>query len=124
MGTTIEDARAGIEEYREARRGLLNAREGEWMAAYDGNPLAPQGIYGTFTEAEDGEPMVARFTDGQKWSPMMAVQRIMPGLYMNCICGTVFDWDDDLVVVYSALSRKDEFEQHIDISGILRKRGL
>jgi hypothetical protein len=108
MATTIEQARADVHGYRESRRGLMGASDVEWLAGYTGPLMSGRPIYGTLTEPVNGEPVIARFTDGRKWSDLMVVQQIAPDVYMNCVCGTVFEWSDDHVVIYSALSRQGE----------------
>jgi hypothetical protein len=117
MGTTLEEGRAQVASYREARRGLAGARDDEWLAGYTGTLADGRYMYGTFTKPEPGAPMLVRFTDGQKWSEMMAVQRALPGLYVNCLCGTTIEWEDALVLVYSAVSRIGAVWQFAAIGG-------
>jgi hypothetical protein len=104
----MNDTPKDISGYREASRGCLGATPEEWFAGYTGPFATGRPIFGTFVMPEEGEPMLAKFTDGKKWSGIMAVQRLLPGLYVNLVCGTTFEWADDLVVVYSALSRQGE----------------
>jgi len=91
------------QQWMDSLRGCL-CQEHEWLA---GGAIGDQRtIIGLCRPPQDGEPMIARFTDGQgNWSHMHAVQRLMPGLYRCLIDGTIFDWPDEQVKVYSALSR-------------------
>jgi hypothetical protein len=78
----------------------------EWVAGYvqdgDGRAL----VYGLLAEPDVCKPTIARFGDGNGgWSPFMVVQRIFPGVYINCVCGTTFYWEDEQVVPYSPVSR-------------------
>lgn len=75
---------------------------------YTGDWKTGKPMYGAFAMPEEGEPMLAQFTDSQMWSGIMAVQRLMPGVYMNCVDGTTFEWANDCAVVYSGLSRQGE----------------
>jgi len=106
--TTMAEARARIARDRDTRRGLAGATDDEWLVGYTGSLMTGSPIYGTFTMPEEGEPMAAAFTDGQKWTNILPVQRLMPGLYMNCIGGVTFEWPDGRVLIYSALSRQGE----------------
>jgi len=96
----------------------LTERERQWMAALRGclcqkhEWLAAGGIGDALTliglcrPPKEGEAMIARFGDGEGgWSHFHAVQQLMPGLYRCLLKGTIFEWPDERVKVYSALSR-------------------
>ncbi len=84
-------------------RGCL-CHEHEWLAA--GAIGDRHTLIGLCRPPKDGEAMIARFTDGEgNWSHFHAVQQLMPGLYRCLLNGTIFDWPDERVKVYSALSR-------------------
>ncbi|MFN3077817.1 MAG: hypothetical protein ABT940_13245 [Alphaproteobacteria bacterium] len=98
-------------EYMERLRGKCGAHSDEWFAGYVGEFSAAQPLYGTFDLPADGEPMLARFHfrpprhPREGYSAIMAVQRLLPGQYLNCIGGATFAWPDEDVHVLSAASR-------------------
>lgn len=90
-------------DWIEAWRGVL-CHEHEWLAG--GGVGDTLNLIGLCRPPEDGEAMIARFTDGEgNWSHTHAVQQLMPGLYRCLINGTTFEWPDEHVKVFSALSR-------------------
>lgn len=85
-------------------RGLGGARPDEWLVAAGMRGLPT--VYGSLDMPDDGELMVAKFTDGRRWSGYMVVQELSFGLYYNPVGdGTVFEWDPENVLVYSGVSR-------------------
>lgn len=91
------------QQWMAALRGRL-CHEHEWLAA--GAIGESRTLIGLCRPPQDGEPMIVRFTDGQRgWTGFYAVQQLMPGLYRCLISGAIFEWPDEQVKVYSALSR-------------------
>jgi hypothetical protein len=91
------------QQWMAALRGCL-CHKHEWLAA--GAIGDSHTIIGLCRLPHDGEPMVVRFTDGQRgWTAFYAVQQLIPGLYRCLISGAIFEWPDEQVKVYSALSR-------------------
>jgi len=103
----LADVEAHVTGYSEARWGLAGAEPHEWLAAW-----GPRAVYALFRPPYDGEPFVARLTDGRLITEMCVLQAVpgVEGRYRNCLCGTEFDLDGRQLIVYGALSRQDRWD--------------
>lgn len=85
------------------RRGLFCEQHEWFVGGAIGDSFC---IIGLLEPPVEGGPIVARFTDGAgHWSHFHACQQIAPNLYRCLVNGTIFDWLDEHVKVYSALAR-------------------
>lgn len=93
-------------QWMEDLRGVGGASKHEWLAAAG---LDSPAVYGLFRQPEPGEPMLIKcYNEGfTKCTPMILCRRLKPGLFLNLYDGSIFEWDDDLVVCFSAASRVD-----------------